>query len=50
MLAADKIGFNVEITDDIQEGSELLNLSDKKIITKSTLRRIESSELPIKLP
>lgn len=39
-----------QVRNEIQEGVELLNLNEKKIITKANLRRIEISELPGKLP
>jgi len=34
----------------VEEDASLLNLSEKKIISKSSLRRIEISELPNNFP
>ncbi len=36
--------------DDVSEGIEVLDLQDKKIVTKKNLHRIDISELPSKLP
>ncbi len=37
-------------SDDVSEGIEVLDLQDKKIVTKKDLKRIDISELPSKLP
>ncbi|OGI17262.1 MAG: hypothetical protein A2287_07030 [Candidatus Melainabacteria bacterium RIFOXYA12_FULL_32_12] len=50
MVIADELRSQEEVKDSVMANAELLNLNNKKIITKANLRRIEISELPNKLP
>jgi len=50
MIATNKNLTVTEKKDQLDQDSDLLNLSEKKIISKSSLRRIEVSELPSVLP